>query len=46
VRRLLLPLITVGTIFAIVQAVTPGANSAVDHWWLLHIVPVGTLLVS
>jgi fucose 4-O-acetylase-like acetyltransferase len=41
VRRLLLPLITVGTIFAVVQAVTPGANMAVDHWWLLHIVPVG-----
>jgi fucose 4-O-acetylase-like acetyltransferase len=41
VRRLLLPLITVGTIFAVVQAVTPGANNAVDRWWLLHIVPVG-----
>jgi fucose 4-O-acetylase-like acetyltransferase len=41
VRRLLLPLITVGTIFAIVQSVTPGANNSVDHWWLLHIVPVG-----
>jgi fucose 4-O-acetylase-like acetyltransferase len=41
VRRLLLPLITVGTIFAIVQAFTPGANNAVDRWWLLHIVPVG-----
>lgn len=41
VRRLLLPLITVGTIFAVVQAFTPGANSAVDRWWLLHIVPVG-----
>jgi fucose 4-O-acetylase-like acetyltransferase len=41
VRRLLLPLITVGTLFAVVQAVTPGANMAVEHWWLLHIVPVG-----
>jgi peptidoglycan/LPS O-acetylase OafA/YrhL len=41
VRRLLLPLITVGTIFAIVQAFTPGANNAVDRWRLLHIVPVG-----
>lgn len=41
VRRLLLPLITVGTIFAIVQSLTPGTNSAVDHWWLLHVVPVG-----
>jgi hypothetical protein len=41
VRRLLLPLLTVGTLFAVVQAVTPGANMAVEHWWLLHIVPVG-----
>jgi fucose 4-O-acetylase-like acetyltransferase len=41
VRRLLLPLITVGTIFAVVQAVTPGANSSVNEWWLLHIEPVG-----
>lgn len=41
VRRLLLPLITVGTVFAIVQSVTPGTNNSVSHWWLLHIVPVG-----
>lgn len=41
VRRLLLPLVTVGTLFAVVQAFTPGANNAVDRWWLLHIVPVG-----
>ena len=41
VRRLLLPLITVGTLFAVVQAITPGANATVDHWWLLHIEPVG-----
>lgn len=41
VRRLLLPLITVGTFFAVVQAVTPGANSSVSEWWLLHIEPVG-----
>ncbi|WP_457280142.1 acyltransferase family protein [Polaromonas sp. P5_D5] len=41
VRRLLLPLITVGTIFAVVQAFTPGANSSVNQWWLLHIEPVG-----
>ncbi|MEO7887915.1 MAG: acyltransferase [Polaromonas sp.] len=41
VRRLLLPLLTVGTLFAIVQALTPGANSSVTQWWLLHIEPVG-----
>ncbi len=41
VRRLLLPLITVGTLFAVVQAITPGTNASVDRWWLLHIEPVG-----
>ena len=41
VRRLLLPLLTVGTFYAIVQALTPGANASVDNWWLLHIQPVG-----
>ena len=40
-RRLLLPMLTVGTIFALMQSVTPGANDNVTHWWLLHIVPVG-----
>jgi fucose 4-O-acetylase-like acetyltransferase len=40
-RRLLLPLVTVGTFFAVVQAFTPGANTAVNQWWLLHIEPVG-----
>ncbi len=41
VRRLLLPLLTVGTAFAILQGMTPGANSGVENWWLLHIEPVG-----
>lgn len=41
VRRLLLPLLTVGTFYAIVQALTPGANASVENWWLLHIMPVG-----
>lgn len=41
VRRLLLPVLTVGTIYAIVQALTPGANASVQNWWLLHIRPVG-----
>ncbi|MGC1176409.1 acyltransferase family protein [Polaromonas sp.] len=41
VRRLLLPLLTVGTFYAIVQALTPGANASVNNWWLLHIQPVG-----
>ena len=40
-RRLLVPLLIVGTVFALLQSVTPGANSAVENWWLLHIRPVG-----
>lgn len=41
-RRLLLPLLTMGTLYALVQRLTPGTNSSgVEHWWLLHIVPVG-----
>ena len=39
-RRLLLPMLTVGTIFALMQNAIPGANQHVTHWWLLHIVPV------
>lgn len=41
IRRLLLPLLTVGTFYAIVQALTPGTNASVENWWLLHIMPVG-----
>jgi membrane-bound acyltransferase YfiQ involved in biofilm formation len=40
VRRLLIPLLLVGTFFAVVQAFTPGANDTVKNWHLLHIVPV------
>lgn len=40
VRRLLLPMLTVGTFYALLQAVTPGANAQIDNWWLLHIEPV------
>lgn len=41
-QRLLLPLLTVGTLFALVQRLTPGTNSAGHQdWWLIHIVPVG-----
>ena len=39
-RRLLLPMLTVGTIFALMQNAIPGANQHVTNWWLLHIVPV------
>lgn len=40
-RRLLLPLLTMGTLYALVQRFTPGTNTGIDSWWLLHIVPVG-----
>ena len=39
-RRLLLPMLTVGSIFALMQNATPGANQRITDWWLLHIVPV------
>jgi fucose 4-O-acetylase-like acetyltransferase len=41
VRRLLLPLLTVGTAFALLQSAMPGSNGQVTNWWLLHISPVG-----
>lgn len=39
--RLLLPLLTMGTLFALLQSFTPGTNGSVENWWLLHIEPVG-----
>ncbi len=39
-RRLLVPMLVVGTLFALVQAYTPGTHDAVDNWYLLHILPV------
>jgi surface polysaccharide O-acyltransferase-like enzyme len=41
VRRLLIPMLVVGTLFAVLQAVTPGTNSVVGPWYLLHLKPVG-----
>lgn len=40
VRRLIVPLLLVGTFFAVLQANTPGANAGQYDWRLLHIVPV------
>jgi fucose 4-O-acetylase-like acetyltransferase len=40
VRRLLVPMLLVGTLFAVMQANTPGANASEYDWRLLHIVPV------
>ncbi len=39
-RRLLIPMVFVGTLFAITQSLAPGANAEVENWYLLHIVPV------
>jgi len=40
VRRLLVPMLLVGTAFAVLQSVVPGANGGRYDWSLLHIVPV------
>ncbi|GFD79986.1 hypothetical protein KUL118_28480 [Tenacibaculum sp. KUL118] len=39
-RRLLIPMLVVGTLFAVIQAIVPGTNNKIDNWWLLHIYPV------
>jgi fucose 4-O-acetylase-like acetyltransferase len=39
-RRLLVPMLVVGTTFALLQAAVPGSNSQVADWHLLHVVPV------
>lgn len=40
VRRLLIPMLLVGTLFAVLQANTPDANAGDYDWRLLHIIPV------
>jgi fucose 4-O-acetylase-like acetyltransferase len=39
-RRLLVPMLAVGTLFAILQSHTPGTNFSRYEWHLLHIKPV------
>lgn len=39
-RRLLVPMLIVGTFFAVIQANTPGSNSGTQDWSMLHIKPV------
>jgi peptidoglycan/LPS O-acetylase OafA/YrhL len=39
-RRLLIPMLVVGTAFALLQASVAGSNSQVTDWHLLHIMPV------
>jgi peptidoglycan/LPS O-acetylase OafA/YrhL len=39
-HRLLLPMLSVGTFFALTQYLTPGSHYRTEDWHLLHIVPV------
>jgi fucose 4-O-acetylase-like acetyltransferase len=39
-RRLLVPMLVVGTIFAIAQALTPGTHDVVGAWYTVHLLPV------
>lgn len=39
-RRLLVPMLVVGTVFAMLQVVTPGANSSAGPWYLWHVQPI------
>lgn len=39
-RRLLLPMVTVGTLFAVLQSFVPGTNSTFQHWATIHLIPV------
>jgi peptidoglycan/LPS O-acetylase OafA/YrhL len=40
-RRLIVPMLVVGTLFALLQASVPNTNSAIQDWRLLHIEPLG-----
>ena len=39
-KRLLLPMVSVGTVFALVQYATPGSNYHTEDLHLIHVVPV------
>jgi surface polysaccharide O-acyltransferase-like enzyme len=38
--RLIIPMLTVGSLFAVVQSLVPGTNTQVTDWHLLHLLPV------
>lgn len=41
IRRLLVPMLLVGTAYALIQINTPGVNTTeVIHWKMLHVIPV------
>lgn len=39
-KGLIVPMLTVGSIFALVQNWVPGSNHQVQDWYLIHVVPV------
>lgn len=39
-RRLLLPMLIAGSLFAIIQSLTPGSNTSTENWFILHLIPV------
>lgn len=39
-RRLLVPMLVVGTLFAIAQGLAPASNGTPGAWYLLHLLPV------
>jgi fucose 4-O-acetylase-like acetyltransferase len=39
-RRLLIPMLVVGSAFALLQAAVSGSNSQISDWRMLHILPV------
>ncbi|NSL54039.1 acyltransferase family protein [Uliginosibacterium aquaticum] len=38
-KRLLVPMLFVGTFFALIQSFVPGSNHRVESWLLLHVIP-------
>lgn len=40
IRRLIIPMLVVGTTFALFQAFTPGTNAQIQDWRFLHLMPV------
>lgn len=39
-RRLLFPMLTIGTLFAVCQSLVPGVNNGAVRWETLHLMPV------
>jgi len=39
-RRLIIPMLIVGTLFAVMQSIVPGSNFQQYDWSMLHIIPV------